>query len=256
VTRTSLTSAGTATLSRLRDAIASKQLHTPLSETGLLAFGVRDQAPALYAALAGHGQAACLAILDVALAERAKRTRPEPELVWTGPENHSATARDTAVVLEQLFEGATKQVILAGYSFDHGHALLAPLHRAMRDRGVSATFFVHVEQAKTLRTPPEAHAHDALADFLAKQWPFGPPYPRIYYDKRALTPGWPYVSLHAKCVVVDDDRAFISSANFTDRGHERNIETGVLLHDPLFAASLARQWLGLISAQHVGEWRP
>ncbi len=34
------------------------------------------------------------------------------------------------------------------------------------------------------------------------------------------------VGLHARCVVVDRARAFVSSANFTQRGQERNIEVG------------------------------
>ena len=53
----------------------------------------------------------------------------------------------------------------------------------------------------------------------------------MYYDRRALVPGPPYASLHAKCVVVDGAQTFISSANFTQRAQERNIEVGVLIED-------------------------
>ena len=60
--------------------------------------------------------------------------------------------------------------------------------------------------------------------------------------------------MHAKCVVVDGARAFVSSANFTQRGQERNIEVGVLIADASFASYLAGQWLGLINAGLVGEW--
>jgi len=41
---------------------------------------------------------------------------------------------------------------------------------------------------------------------------------------------------------------FVSSANFTTRGQDRNIETGVLLEDPHFARQLEGQWLSLVSA--------
>jgi len=244
------------TLQQLRDALAGDHVRAPLSATALGAVGIRDQADALLAVLGGHGKLACLAILDVALTERARHTRPPAELVWTGPESHSATARDTAVVLRHLFESAQERVILAGYSFSHAEAVLGPLHHVMRDRGVQATFFVNIEQPKQLTNPPEAHAAAELANFAAESWPFGPPFPRIFYDKRALRPGKPWCSLHAKCVVVDDTQAFLSSANFTDRGQDRNIEAGVLLHDELFARTLAQQWMGLISAGHVGEWVP
>ena len=93
-----------------------------------------------------------------------------------------------------------------------------------------------------------AHLARHLGAFHANSWPFGEPRPRLFYDKRALTPGPPYCSLHAKCVVVDGPRAFVSSANFTQRGQERNIEVGVLIDDPTFAGFLAGQWLGLVES--------
>jgi len=74
----------------------------------------------------------------------------------------------------------------------------------------------------------------------------GAPYPHLYCDRRALVPGPPWSYLHAKCVAVDGQRAFVSSANFTTRAQDRNIEAGVLLHDAAFAAQLERQWLSLI----------
>lgn len=54
-------------------------------------------------------------------------------------------------------------------------------------------------------------------------------------------------TLHAKCVVVDDERSFITSANFTDRGQPRNIEAGVVITDGAFSEQLAGQWR-LVSA--------
>lgn len=102
---------------------------------------------------------------------------------------------------------------------------------------------------------PEAHAAAELGQFVRTNWPFGPPYPRLYYDIRATRPGPPYCSLHAKCVTVDGLQAFISSANFTQRGQDRNIEAGVLIQDPTFAQHLARQWHGLIESGAVAEYR-
>ena len=77
----------------------------------------------------------------------------------------------------------------------------------------------------------------------------------VHPDRRLLQPGPPYCSLHAKCVAVDGERAFVSSANFTSRGQERNIEAGVLLHDATFASQLERQWMSLVEAGLVLRWR-
>jgi len=56
-------------------------------------------------------------------------------------------------------------------------------------------------------------------------------------------------------VVVDGAHAFVSSANFTQRGQERNIEVGVLIADPSFASYLAGQWISLIDAGIAREYR-
>lgn len=249
--RSSLADVSTSGLERLRAAVASETLDTPITRTSLVAFGIRHQLDALEGALGGHSRPACVAILDVALAERAKHARPEPELVWTGPEGHGATARDTAIVLRELFESAREHVILGGYTFKQAKTVLAPLHATMSEHGVRATFFVDITQPKVATDPPERHADEALADFLDENWPFGAPYPELYYDKRAIVPPPPYSILHAKCVVVDGQRAFVSSANFTKQGQERNIEVGVLLEDPAFARHLAQQWMSLIQADLV-----
>lgn len=249
-----LSAVATSTLERLRDAIAGKRIELPITRSSLLAYGVRNQLDALEAALGGHSALACLSVLEVALAERRARARPAPELVWSGPERAHATARDTAVVLRSLFEGAERQVILAGYDFTRGRALLAPLWDAIRGRGVDVRMFIHLKNVADLAGSPHERALAGLRNALGDAWPPEDVRPHIYYDRRALDPHAPYSSLHAKCVVVDGERAFVSSANFTTRAQERNIECGVLLEDREFATHLARQWLGLIDAKLVTEY--
>lgn len=247
-----LSEVSTATLERLRSGLVEHHVSTPVTRAGLLAFGIKHQLEALEAALSGHSVLACISIVEVALAERRRSARPDPELVWTGPERTKATARDTAVVLRSLFESAREQVILAGFSFAKGNVVLEPLYRAMRDRGVDVRMFVHVQQVEDLRDV-DGHVREQLRKFMSDAWPFGAPTPHLYYDARTRVPGPPWSSLHAKCVIVDEARAFVSSANFSVRAQEHNIEAGVLLDDPVFSRHLARQWLGLIDAGLVIE---
>jgi hypothetical protein len=251
--RASLKHVSTQVLEQLRAGIASSLIKPPVDRASLIGFGIRYQLEAIEYALAGHKTPACLSILETTLSERDVR-RPSPELVWTGPEATAGTARDTAIVLRELFESARETVILAGYSFDHAHDVLAPLHRSMQSYGVEARFFVDVPQTQGLEAP-EGYLARHLGTFVSENWPFGEPRPRIYYDKRALQPGPPFCSLHAKCVVIDGAKAFVSSANFTQRGQERNIEVGVLVEDVSFASFLAAQWLGLVEGGIVGEFR-
>lgn len=251
----SLVEVSTGSLERVRRGLDDGSLRAPLSRSDLVAFGLAHQLDVLVAVLGGHGRAACLALLDAVLAERAKHDKPAPELVWTGPEASDASARDTAIVLRELFESARSHVVMAGYSFWNVQQVLRPLHESMRTRGVVANIFVDVAQPEQQPGDIEAHAKGRLQAWLDACWPFGAPWPVLHCDRRALLPGPPWTSLHAKCVSVDGERAFVSSANFTSRGQERNLEVGVLLHDASFAAQLERQWLGLVGAGLVVSWR-
>lgn len=141
--------------------------------------------------LRGLDASGVTAVLEAVLAERRARAGPRVELVWTGPDVHASAARDTAVVVRELFAGAERSVIVAGFSFDHGAEILEPLHRAMRDRGVEA---------------------------------------RLYLE------------------LVDERRALVTSANFTDRGQTRNMEVGALIEGDRFAQAFAGQWRRLTEA--------
>jgi phosphatidylserine/phosphatidylglycerophosphate/cardiolipin synthase-like enzyme len=235
------------TLERLREAIATDRLRMPLTRAGLLDQGVHHQLDLLEGALSGHSALACLSIVDAVLAERRANRRPAPELVWSGPERTKSTARDTAVVLRALFERVQRQLILAGYDFTQGSALLEPVWIAMRDRGVDARFFIHIEQTTQMLSDEAAYGNAKVRDIMMQIWPFGDPRPLVYYDARACK-SRPWFNMHAKCVVVDGECALITSANFTRRAQEQNIECGILMEDTNFASHLARQWLGLIEA--------
>ena len=78
--------------------------------------------------------------------------------------------------------------------------------------------------------------------------------PRIYYDSRQLVPR-AYVSMHAKCVVVDTAECLITSANFTDRAHSRNIELGLHVTDRLVAQRIEGHWRRLIGDGHLERYR-
>jgi phosphatidylserine/phosphatidylglycerophosphate/cardiolipin synthase-like enzyme len=244
-----LSSVSTADLERLLAAVERESVACPLSEAGLRAAGFGASVPDLLGTLAGLGRSGAQAALRAALAERAHRPPPHLDLVWTGPEARSSTTRDTAVVVRRLFESARESVLVGGFRFDHGAELLEPLHAAMLARGVRARFFLDVEGAATHASDADRYATEKLDRFLAENWPFGAPRPELYYDPRTAAPGPPWVSLHAKCVVVDERQTLIGSANFTRRGQEFNVEAGVLIDDAHFARHVVAQWWSLVEAR-------
>ena len=52
--------------------------------------------------------------------------------------------------------------------------------------------------------------------------------------------------LHAKCIIIDDHRALITSANFTTADHRRNIEAGTVITDSILARALRAQFDTLV----------
>lgn len=219
----------------------------PLTSLGLQARGLGAAWPDV-AWLAGLDRPGLEAVLRVAIAERTTRPVPRVELVWTGPEAKVSAARDTAVVLRELFARAERSVLVAGFRFDGGRQLFEPLRAAMRDKGVVVRMFLHLDDRPGCTA--DESARRGVAEFLATSWPADGPRPAIYYDPRTVAPG-SSINLHAKHVVVDDRYVLIGSANFTHNAMSRSIEAGVLIDDPALAGGLARQWQGLVDGRLV-----
>lgn len=226
-----LSTVPTAVLERLRELVAAKTLEPPLTAVGLRLAGLgvlAEHAPAL----AVFEVQQLMGLIDAVVAERLRGLRRPLELVWTGPDSRTSQARDTAVVVRALFHDAKTAVTIAGFRFDHGSSLLAPLHEAMKGRGVQCRIYGDTAEAKEL---------------VQRNWPFGPPWPEVY---GFVAPAETYASLHAKCVVVDHHLVLVTSANFTERGQERNVEVGVLADDARLAESLERELQAATSAGH------
>ena len=48
---------------------------------------------------------------------------------------------------------------------------------------------------------------------------------------------------------MDDEQVFVSSANFTQAGQDRNLEVGLLVRSPVIAERLARFFEALVDSQ-------
>lgn len=196
------------------------------------------------------------ALLRAVAAERRRtqRERDRVELVWTGPDVEEGGSRDTAVVVRDLFARARRSVLISTFAIDRGEraeALFGGLARRMDEEdGLSVRLFVNIHRDK--RQESESVLVREFRDrFRDDIWP-GRRLPKVYYDPRALAPaGGPRACLHAKCVVIDDERAFVSSANFTEAAQARNIEAGVLVDQPAFARQLREQFDALVAAGEV-----
>lgn len=245
-----LTRVSLPTLQQILDALESGRLACPFSEADLIDSGFHGSATEVVEALAIVDTASALTSVRLVIAERVHRPPPRLDLVWTGPETRASVARSTGLAVQRLFESAQRSVIVGGYSFDTPE-ILEPLYQGMKNRRVLATLFMDIDGTADTAAGADTFATAFIDRFLREVWTFGEPKPDIYYDPRTASPGPPWASLHAKCIVVDDERALITSANFTDRGQTRNIEAGVLIEGAAFARELAGQWRQLVSERLV-----
>jgi phosphatidylserine/phosphatidylglycerophosphate/cardiolipin synthase-like enzyme len=196
------------------------------------------------------GSANIAYVLDAIAAERARNQPVEDlvELVWTGPESIQSATRDTGVVVREMFANAREDVLIAGYAVYQGKRIFKELADRMdalprlRTRmflNITRAYQDHRSEAELLR--------DFGQSFGRNDWP-GLRRPEVFYDPRGLsTDSTNHASLHAKCVVVDNIEAFVTSANFTEAAQDRNIEVGVLVRIPSFSTALVEQFENLVN---------
>lgn len=183
-------------------------------------------------------------ILDGAVAKEAS----DVEIVWTGPEMLNSSLRDTSVVVQEMFREVKQDVLIAGFAFYQGKDLFAEIANKL-DSDNQFKVSIVVDVRRDGNTSAEvAVLLKFKSDFLSKQWP-GKKHPDIYYDPRTLAlDGHVKSSMHAKCIIIDSHKLFITSANFTAAAHHRNIEAGVVIESKQHAISLKSQFTNLIEA--------
>lgn len=229
----------------LAAALRAGRLSVPLSQLALgpyLGRAAATVSPALVKLTAEGLSSEHLALfLDALASERDARGRAvRVELVTTGPETDGSPARDTRIVVRELFRGAEESVLVAGYAIYQGRDVFGALAERMEAKPeLRVRMFLDVQRTRGDTSRPSEVLRLFAHRFRTHQWP-GQRLPEVYYDPRSLAPdGAERASLHAKCIVVDERVAFVSSANFTEAAQLRNIEVGVLLRSPALARQLA-----------------
>lgn len=166
------------------------------------------------------------------------------DLVTSGPEAPGITNRDTSVVVRELFAHAQKSVLVVGYAVFQGQHVFESLAKRMVEvPDLNVRFFLNISRPDGDVTASQILVARFKQRFKDKQWPNGCRLPEVYYDPRSVADGEPVrSSLHAKCVVVDGEHVFVSSANFTEAGQERNIEVGLNIRSKWLAEQLVRHF--------------
>ena len=196
-------------------------------------------------------------LLRVMIAERqaTQFQHDRVDLVWSGLETPGMESRDTQVVVQEMFDRAQQKVLIASYAIDQGkkaETLFTTLAQKLdQNPKFQVHIFLNITRPYGAQTPEQQLLQNFAKTFQNQIWP-GTRLPNVFYDPRALSLGFgPKACLHAKCVVVDDLHLLITSANFTEAAHKRNLEAGILLDDPITARAIQRQFDGLLKSKQL-----
>lgn len=191
--------------------------------------------------------------LHLLAAERStsQEIRDRVDIVWTGDEVVSSESRDTSVVVRELFSTAKKSVLISSFALDKGEKarkLFQVLAQRMdTDPKLQVRMFLNVQRPHNSEVADAILLREFANTFRRDIWQ-GQRLPEVFYYPRSLAVGAESKAcLHAKCVVVDSERVLVTSANFTQAAHERNIEAGVLLADPMAARAVRLQFETLVT---------
>ena len=218
--------------------------YSPLQVSRVLSSSIADSVQRDLYDLEGAGfdESQIVKVLLIVLENRTigERNSTPIDLVTSGPDAPGITNRDTSVVVRELFTHATSSVVLVGFAVHQGRQIFEALASKMEELpDLSVRFFLNIERGYRDKTLSKVLVSQFRDRFVNEQWPEGCRLPEIYYYPRSLEMDYSMrASLHAKCIVVDGKRVFISSANFTEAAQDKNIEVGLEIEDERLAASL------------------
>ncbi len=251
---------GRSSLAGLAEALAAGRLGAPITRTALASHVPEEHLDAVAAALAelsADGMAprhiARAVHLLIEEREAGQRMSDRVQLVWSPPDLDEVDARDTSVVVQEMFRRARTSVLISTFALDEkkkAEVLFGELAARMDlEPSIEVRVFVNIHRKHLDETPAAVLLREFATRIRDQVWP-GKRLPEVFYDPRSLeTEGPRRAVLHAKAVVVDGRFTLLTSANFTEAAHERNIEAGVLIDDVRLAARVTQQFDQFVEAR-------
>ncbi len=238
-----------ADLRELASALKSRRVSAPYSELQVSRILSPKLATEVTASLKeleslGFCEHQIVTTLELLVRDRSDGRKDEPpiDLVTSGPEAPGIANRDTAVVVRELFAHAKSSVMVVGYAVYQGASVFEALAERMEEiPDLDVMLFLNIARSDHDSTKADILVSRYAQRFRDSQWPKDCRLPTVFYDPRSIAED-KRSSLHAKCVVVDAEQVFVSSANFTKAGQERNIEVGLKIQSPWLAGRLIRHF--------------
>lgn len=242
------------TLRALAVALRSGRLGAPFTPAALQRYCPADGATAVAGQLQRLAEEGLrpehLALMLEAVAqERAAQiiASDAVDLVWSGPEAAETINRDTGVVVRELFSSARQSVMVAGFAVYQGREVFHALAERMEAfPQLQVLMFLDVQRHHSDTSMDSEILARFVQRFRTKEWP-GSRLPQVFYDPRSLAmEPKQRSSMHAKCIVIDQQVALVTSANFTQAAQVRNIEVGLLIRSERISTQLAKHFKALV----------
>ncbi len=169
-------------------------------------------------------------------------------LVLTGPHIDNAETAATEATFDAMVEQFKKRLLIVGFSLHDGAKIFKRLAERMdEDPNLEVTFCFNIKREYGDRTASEEYIKDFIEKFRNDNWPQGAKRkPSVYHFPTSLKVGSTTTSLHAKCYIVDNEMALVTSANISKAAQRRNMEAGVLIRHPLMVDRLYNYFSGAI----------
>jgi hypothetical protein len=241
-------------LAHVAGALVDGRISAPFSPVGLARLGTSDPhglARELNALAAFGFHPKQISILLAAVVDERRASASGAvglELVVTGPDvcEH---ARDTSVVVEQLFGEAKATVLVVGFALYDGNTIFRRLaQRLDASPELEPTLCLDISRRGTDTTKDADLIARFAHEFRNRHWA-GRRLPNIYFDPRGLTmEAKKRAVLHAKCIVIDSQTALVTSANPTLAAYTRNVELGVVVRGGTIPRQITDHFSSLITS--------
>lgn len=193
--------------------------------------------------------AASIAIIEAILQTRegSSNLALAQTLVVTGPAVENAEILKTGSRFIEVVQHARRELMLATFALYQGDQILAPIHQALaQNPGLDVTLILNVPRKYGDTTLTEQVIEAYRRDFLTKHWPWELR-PKVYHFPPSLhLKASDRASMHCKFVLADEERCFITSANFTEAAQKKNIEVGIELSGSFEPKALGTYFKALI----------
>lgn len=156
-------------------------------------------------------------------------------LVWSGPFTGLIPVRETEQVAAEVIDAATERLLVVSFVAYNPEVLVACLKSAL-SRGVRVDILLEMGRDEGGRLDFDAAAQLAKRIPGARFLRWNPPADES--GRRG--------AVHAKCIVADDRKAFITSANLTEAAMDHNMEVGLLVSGGPVPKQLADHFSALI----------